>query len=99
MPRSVVNNDLLYKYFNIIIFVMLHSYIYKIIWSSFFLHFFLYFSARGLFYSVAFLCVFVLKEAYKVQLTIEDLVSKETVCCISGKVKHLSKLSTTGLVR
>ena len=27
--------------------------------------------------------------------TIGDLVSKETVCCLYGKVKHENKLSTT----
>ena len=31
--------------------------------------------------------------------TVGDLVSKETVCCVDGKVKHLSKLSTTRSVR
>ena len=30
-----------------------------------------------------------------VHVTTEDLVSKETVCCVGEKVKHLSKLSTT----
>ena len=32
-------------------------------------------------------------------LTVGDLVSKETVCCVTGKVKHKSKLSTTRFSR
>ena len=31
--------------------------------------------------------------------TIGDLVSKETVCCVGGKVKHLNRLSTTRSIR
>ena len=30
---------------------------------------------------------------------IGDLVSKETVCCVGGKVKHENRLSTARLIR
>ena len=36
---------------------------------------------------------------YPASLTIGDLVSKETVCCVGGKVKHKSKLSTARSMR
>ena len=29
-------------------------------------------------------------------MELEDLVSKETLCCVGGKVKHQNKLSTRG---
>ena len=35
---------------------------------------------------------------FKVQM-IGDLVSKETVCCVGGKVKHKNRLSTTRSIR
>ena len=35
----------------------------------------------------------------KRHLTIGDLVSKETVCCVGGKEKHASKFSTTRSIR
>ena len=33
------------------------------------------------------------------RMTIADIVSKETVCCVGGKVKHQNRLSTTRLIR
>ena len=32
------------------------------------------------------------------ELSIVGIVSKEIVCCVGGKVKHLSRLSTTSIV-